>query len=321
MVAISRILPLVALAALLAGCGGSASTATPAVVIDGSSTVFRISQAAQVKFSKESGSRAKILVGNRGTGGGFSRYMEGEVDIVDASRHAKPEEEAMAKERGLDWTRYTVGYDGITIAVNAKNDWAKSLSVEQLRALFAEGSKVTTWKDLDPSWPDRKISLFSPDNDSGTYEFFSEAVLGSGKAAQRKEGVQPSPDDNTLVTGVAGDLDGLGYFGFAYYAANAARLRAVPVLNAGAPEPVAPSPETILSGAYAPLSRPLYIYVKDKAKARPEVAAFLRYYIENIETLATLARYVPPKPADQEANLKALPPAAAAAAPATAPAQ
>jgi phosphate transport system substrate-binding protein len=318
MFASSRGLLLATLGLLLAGCGGSSTATLPTIVIDGSSTVFRISQAAQVKYAKEPGSKAKVLVGNRGTGGGFARYLEGEVDIVDASRHAKPEEEEQARAKGLDWTRFTVGYDGITLAVNAKNDWAKALTVEQLKALFAEGSKVATWKDLDPSWPDRKISLFAPDNDSGTYEFFSEAILGSGKAVQRKEGVQPSPDDNTLVTGVAGDLDGLGYFGYAYYAANAARLRAVPIANTGASAPVGPAPETILSGAYAPLSRPLYIYVKNKALARPEVGDFLRYYIENIDTLATLGKYVPPKPADQEANRKALP--TAAVAPAAGPA-
>lgn len=285
------------------------------MVVDGSSTVFRISQAAQVKYAKEVPGSGRVLVGSKGTGGGFARYLAGEVDVVDASRPARPEEEAQARAKGLDWTRFTVGYDGITIAVNAENDWVTSLRVDQLKALFSEHSTVMTWKDLDPSWPNRKISLFRPDNDSGTYEFFSEAVLGSGKAVQRKNDVQPSPDDNTLVTGVAGDLDGLGYFGYAYYTSNKQRLRAVPIRNEGASQPVGPSVEAILDGTYAPLSRPLYIYVKNSAMARPEVADFLRFYIENNSRLATLAKYVPPNPADQEANREALPPAWPAGAP------
>ena len=155
-----------------------------------------------------------MVVDNHGTGGGFSRYLEGEVDIVDASRPAKPDEESKAKAQGIEWTRFVVGYDGITLVVNPKNDFVKSLTVEQLKAIWAPASKVKTWKDVDPAWPDRKIILYSPDNDSGTFEFFTEAIVG--KAKSQRDDVQQSSDDNTLVNGVAGDPDGLGYFGYAY---------------------------------------------------------------------------------------------------------
>ena len=171
--------------------------------------------------------KVNVVVDNHGTGGGFSRYLKGEVDIVDASRPAKPDEEAKAKAQGIDWTRFLVGYDGITVVVNPKNDFVKALTVAQLKALWEPESKVKTWKDLDPSWPDRKIVLYCPDNDSGTFEFFTEAIVG--KARSQREDVQASSDDNILVKGVAGDRDGLGYFGYAYYAANKDKLRAVPI--------------------------------------------------------------------------------------------
>ena len=181
-----------------------------------------------------------MVVDNHGTGGGFSRYLEGEVDIVDASRAAKPDEESKAKAQGIEWTRFLVGYDGITLVVNPKNDFVKSLSVEQLKAIWAPASKVKTWKDVDPAWPDRKIILYSPDNDSGTFEFFTEAIVG--KAKSQRDDVQQSSDDNTLVNGVAGDPDGLGYFGYAYYAANRDKLRAVAVQNGPDAKPRASEP-------------------------------------------------------------------------------
>ena len=195
------------------------------MVIDGSSTVYRISTAAQEGFAKVD-DKVEVVVGNSGTGGGFTKYLRDEVDIVNASRAAKPEEEAKAKEQGLDWLRFLVGYDGITVVVNPKNDFVKELSVEQLKRLWEPESKVKTWKDLDPSWPDREIKLYSPDDKSGTFEFFTEAVVG--KARSQRKDVQPSSDDNILVRGVAGDADGIGYFGYAYFKDNAATLRADP---------------------------------------------------------------------------------------------
>ncbi len=295
---------------LVSGCGGnngadSGSPPAAPIVVDGSSTVYRISKAAQIAYAAEKGDEVTVLVGNHGTGGGFGRYLNGEVDIVDASRAAKPEEESQASEKGYDWTRFVVGYDGITLVVNAQNDFVKELSVEQLKALFEPDSKVTTWKDLDPSWPDRRIVVYSPDNDSGTYEFFVEAIMGNKDAGQRKD-VQASADDNTLVTGVAGDADGLGYFGYAYYAANKERLKAVAVRASADQEAVTPSHETILDQSYEPLSRPLYIYVKNSAAKRPEVVDFLSFYLEKIDTLSEQGGYVPPTAQDKADNQASL---------------
>ncbi len=295
--------------AMIAGCGGgnTGSSGGPkpaaAVVVDGSSTVFRISRAARDGFRKVTPD-VTVVVDNHGTGGGFGRYLRNEVDVVDASRPAKSDEEAKAREQGIDWTRFVVGYDGITLVVNPANEFVKSLTVEQLKAIWEPASKVATWKDVDASWPDRKIVFYSPDNDSGTFEFFTEAI--TGKARAQREGVQQSSDDNTLVMGVAGDQDGIGYFGYAYFAANKDKLRAVAVQNGPKAAPLLPSPETISDKSYAPLSRPLFIYVKNSAARRPEVAAFVKYYLANVDELSVKAGYDPPTAEDKAANQAAL---------------
>jgi phosphate transport system substrate-binding protein len=301
------------LAALAAGCVGGCGPGGGTggeIVIDGSSTVFRISKAAQEAYSGVNPD-VTVVVDNHGTGGGFGRYLQGEVDLVDASRAAKPDEEAKAKAHGLDWTRFVVGYDGITLVVHPGNDFVKSLTVAQLKAIWEPDSKVQTWKDVDPSWPARKIVLYSPDRDSGTYEFFTEAVMGKGKG--QREDVQASSDDNTLVNGVAGDPDGLGYFGYAYFEANAQRLRALAIQRGPETPAVLPSPATVLDKSYAPLSRPLYLYAKNSALQRPEVHAFTKYYLDNVAELATRAKYVPPTAEDQAANQAALSAAKSAA--------
>jgi len=300
-----RTLSLSLLIGITAGCGatsgpgGGGLKPATTIVVDGSSTVYRISMAARNSF-KNVKPGVVVVVDNHGTGGGFSRYLQGEVDIVDASRAAKPDEESKAKAQGIEWTRFLVGYDGITLVVNPQNDFVKSLSVEQLKTIWAEGSKVKTWKDVDPAWPARKIILYSPDNDSGTYEFFIEAILGKGAAP--RDDVQQSSDDNTLVIGVAGDPGGLGYFGYAYYAANKDQLRALAVQNGPSAQPVLPSPATIIDKTYAPLSRPLYIYVKNSAARRPEVGEFLKHYLDEIDRFAVKGGYAPPTTEDKAAN-------------------
>jgi phosphate transport system substrate-binding protein len=306
----------VLLALVAAGCGDdganpSPSATTPAggsakasdIIVDGSSTVYRISVAAQEDYEAVAPS-VRVVVDSHGTGGGFGRYLRDEVDIVDASRAAKPDEEASAKAQGIDWTRFLVGYDGITVVVNPKNTFIKSLTADQLKKIWAADSTVKTWKDVDPSWPDRKIIFYCPDKDSGTFEFFTEAI--NGKAKSQRNDTQPSSDDNTLVTGVAGDPDGLGYFGYAYFAANKDKLRAIPVQK-GEGKPVMPSPETILDKSYAPLSRPLFIYVKNRSlRQRPEVAAFVKFYVENVGALSEKGGYVSPTAEDKAANAKTL---------------
>jgi phosphate transport system substrate-binding protein len=304
---------------LLSGCGGGAAApGAPApgaaIVVDGSSTVYRISLAAQDSFKKLE-PKTVVVVDFHGTGAGFSKYMEGEIDIVDASREAKPGEEAKAKAQGIEWSRFLVGYDGITLVVNPKNDFVKSLSVEQLKKLWEPKSQVMKWKELDPAWPDRKIILYSPDDDSGTFEFFTEAIVGKMKS--QREDVQQNSDDNFLVQGVSNDTDGLGYFGYAYYAAHKNTLRAVPVQNGASASPVLPSPATIIDKSYAPLSRPLYIYVKNSAARRGEVGRFLTHYLDKIDQFAVDGGYAPPTAEDKAANqatLAKLLPAASSAA-------
>ncbi len=297
---------IVILAALAPGCGGESGPggdSSREITIDGSSTVFRISKAAQEAYNGVNPD-VTVVVDNHGTGGGFSRYLQGEVDLVDASRAAKPDEEAKAKAQGLDWTRFVVGYDGITLVVHPKNDFVKTLTVAQLKAIWEPNSKVRTWKDVDPSWPARKIVFYSPDRDSGTFEFFTEAVMG--KAKSQREDVQASSDDNTLVNGVAGDPDGLGYFGYAYFESNAQKLRALAIRKGPEAPEVLPSPATVLDKSYAPLSRPLYVYAKNSALRRPEVLGFVKYYLDNVADLATRAKYVAPTPEDRAANQDAL---------------
>ncbi len=301
------------LVATITGCGGGDPAGSGAlkpaatVVVDGSSTVFRISRAAREAFRAAFGKKKPewlVVVDNHGTGGGFGRYLRNEVDIVDASRPARPDEEAKAREQGIDWTRFVVGYDGITLVVNPANEFVKTLSVEQLKAIWEPSSRVKTWRDIDPSWPDREIVFYSPDNDSGTFEFFTGAI--TGKARAQRDGVQQSSDDNTLVMGVAGDADALGYFGYAYYAANRDKLRAVAIRNGPKGSGVVPSLETIADRTYVPLRRPLFIYVKNSAARRPEVAEFLRFYLANIESISAKAGYDPPTPEDRASNEEAL---------------
>jgi len=291
---------------LVAGCAGNAGDQGPnaAIIIDGSSTVFRISKAAQEAYI-DVDPDLTVVVDNHGTGGGFARYLQGEVDFIDASRDARPDEEEKARAQAIEWTRFLVGHDGITVVVNAKNTFVKSLSVDQLRRLWEPGSKVQTWRDLDPSWPDRPIILYAPDNDSGTFEFFNEAIFGGRK--EQRDGVQQNADDNTLINGVAHDPDGLGYFGYAYYLANAERLSPVAIQATPDAPAVAPSPETIADKSYVPLSRPLYLFVKNATiRRRPEARRFLTYYLENIATLAKNGGYDPPTPEEIDANLAAL---------------
>jgi phosphate transport system substrate-binding protein len=304
----------------LAGCGeggvseggpraGTGSNAVAAegpsgvVVADGSSTVYPITHAAKGSYERAN-PNAQVIVGVHGTTGGFTRYLSGDVDVVNASRAATPDEQARAREKGLDWTPFLVGHDGVTVVVNPTNRFVKDLSVEQLKRLFEPGSSIRSWKDLDPSWPDRKINLYVPDEDSGTFDFFTEAIVG--KVDAQRTDVKTSADDGTLVKDVGGDPDGLGYFGFSYYGANKGDVRAVPIRRTAESPPVPPELETLLRREYVPLGRPLYIYVKNDAMRRPEVAEFVRHYLENVEELATMAGYVPPSDEDVAANARAL---------------
>ncbi len=274
---------------LLVSCGGgeggeNSSGLSGEVIIDGSSTVAPVTEAVAEEFRNvESG--VNVSVGISGTGGGFKKFTVGELDISDASREMKPEEKALAEKNNIEFTEIQVGKDGITMVVNKENTWATDLTTEELKKIWAEGSTIKTWKDVRPEWPDTPIKLYAPDEDSGTYDYFIEAILENGKI--RKD-YTPSSDDNVLVQGVEGDKGSLGFFGFAYYEENADKLTALKING------IEPTPETVQNGTYKPLSRPIFIFVNNKSYAeKPQVKAFVQFYLDNVSDLAREVGYIP----------------------------
>jgi phosphate transport system substrate-binding protein len=253
------------------------------IKIDGSSTVYPITEAVAEEF--QAAQKVKVTVGESGTGGGFKKFCRGETDISDASRPISQKEMDACKE-------LPIAYDALTVVVNSKNDFVKSLSAEELKKIWAPGSSVKNWNQVNSAYPNQTMSLFGPGTASGTFDYFTEAI--NGKAKSSRSDYTPSEDDNVLVQGVASNTGGLGYFGYAYYAENKDKLRAVPIVaKAGSPA-VLPSPETVMNGTYQPLSRPLFIYVNATAAAfKPEVKAFVNYYLENAPKLVKEVKYVP----------------------------
>lgn len=259
------------------------------VKVDGSSTVFPITEAVAEEFGKIH-PEVRVTVGMSGTGGGFKKFALGEIDINNASRTIKDTETKAAKDKGIEGLEVPVGYDGITIVVNKENTWVDKLTVTDLKKLWEPNSKVKTWKDLRATWPDRKIKLYGPGTDSGTFDFFTEVI--NGKAQASRSDFTKSEDDNVLVQGVVGDKDSLGYFGYAYYLANKAKLKEIPIDNGhGA---ILPTNETIMNHQYAPLSRTIYIYVsKGAAAKRPELKAFVQFYLDSAAHLVKEVGYIP----------------------------
>lgn len=257
------------------------------IKVDGSSTVFPLTEAAAEEFGKEH-KDVRVPVGVSGTGGGFKQFCVGEIAIADASRPIKEEEAAACKTAGIEYTELTVAFDGLSVVVSKDNDFIDHLTVEELHKIFVTGSTVKTWKDVRDTWPAEPIVMFSPGADSGTYDYFNEAILE--KEGIRNDMVSFSEDDNTLVVGVAGSKYGIGYFGFAYLEHNLDKLKAVPV--DGGNGPIEPTYDSIKDGTYAPLSRPLFIYVNNKELERPEVKEFVNYYINNIGSMAGEVGYV-----------------------------
>lgn len=261
------------------------------IAIDGSSTVFPISELVAEDFNAEN-SDVKITVGFSGTGGGFTKFAAKETDISGASRPIKQSEADAATAAGVEWIELMVAYDGLSVVVAKNNDWLDYLTMEELAKLFGPEATATKWSEIRAGFPDTTIKLYSPGHDSGTFDYFTEAVSGKGGLIrQDNETVKIffSEDDNALVTGVAGDAGSIGYFGYAYYEENADKLKLVPIQkNAG---PVTPSFDTIMDNSY-PLSRPLFIYVNKASMAREEVSAFVRFYIENAGALASEVGYV-----------------------------
>ena len=258
------------------------------VSIDGSSTVFPISEAVAEEFLAVQ-PRVRVTVGVSGTGGGFKKFLAGEIDIIDASRPIKMKEVKQASASGIGFIELPIAYDGLSVVVNTKNDWVDHLTITELNKIWQSGSSVKRWSDVRDGWPEKEIKLYGPGTDSGTFDYFTETI--NGKSGASRPDYTANEDDNALVRGISGDEGSLGYFGYAYYAANKDKLRVVAI--DGGKGPVAPTEITINNGTYAPLSRPVFIYVRPDALDRKEVRAFVDFYIESAPMLATEVGYIP----------------------------
>ncbi len=276
-----------AVALLAAGCGGGGGSSST-ITADGSSTVAPFTTRAAESFQKEDPD-TNVTVGISGTGGGFERFCAGETDLSNASRPIEAGETGLCDEAGVDYVELPVANDALTLVVNTENDWATCLTVDQLKRIWEPDSKVTSWQDVDPSFPDEPLKLYGPGTDSGTFDYFTGAIVG--EEGQSRSDYQASEDDNVTVEGVSGDRGALGYFGFSYFEENADRIRAADV--DGGDGCVTPSVETAQQGSYTPLSRPLFIYAKNSALERPEVEAFLRHVLDNAAAIAGEAKFVP----------------------------
>lgn len=287
------------LSVMLAGCGnkdGAESGArtganAPVIRIDGSSTVFPIAEAVAEEFQLEQRGAVRVTVGLSGTGGGFKKLCRGDIDISNASRPILTEEMEMCRASGINFIELPVAFDAITIVVNPKNDWVKSLTIADLKKMWepAAQGQLTRWNQVRPEWPDAPLMLFGPGADSGTFDYFTEAV--TGKAKSSRGDYTASEDDNVLVQGVENNKNALGYFGFAYYVGHKDRMRAVGIEQEGGPQ-VLPSNETVVNGTYQPLSRPLFIYVSDKSAQRPEVRKLIEFYLTEGPELASQVGFV-----------------------------
>ena len=301
---------LAALAITAAACGGDTAEettspsdqATPSlsgtIRIDGSSTVAPLSEAAAELFQTEH-KNVRVTVGTSGTGGGFEKFCRGETDISDASRPIKTSEAEVCKANGVVYEQFAVANDGLSVVVNPANDWAKCMTIPQLKKIWDEGSTVTNWKDVDASFPDVKLDLYGAGTDSGTFDYFTEAV--NGKEGRSRTDYQATEDDNVTVRGVSGSKGGMGYFGLSYLEENKGKIKGVAI--DGGSGCVEASVKTVQDGTYKPLGRALFIYPTKKLLERPEGLAFVEYYISNTTPITKQALYVD-LTAEQKAKLK-----------------
>ncbi|MGD6847216.1 PstS family phosphate ABC transporter substrate-binding protein [Rossellomorea aquimaris] len=278
-------------ALVLGACGaqggaenGSGEQLSGNVKMDGSSTVAPIMEAVNEEYAATQPD-VKVSIGVSGSGGGFEKFIAGETDLSNASRPIKDEEKQKLEEAGIDFTEFEVAKDGLTIVVNKENDWAEDMTVEDLQKLWVEDGKTKKWSDINPEWPDEEVKFYSPGTDSGTYDYFNEVVLEEKDMV--KQNIQLSEDDNVLVQGVTGDKNAIGFFGYAYYLANKEELKAVKIGG------VEPNNETIESGEYTPLSRPLFVYAKNASvKDNEAVYDFMKFTLDNSAEMAEAVGYV-----------------------------
>jgi len=287
--------PKLAVALLLTGAAMLLPQASRAqiVKVDGSSTVYPITEAVAEDFQKAKKNLVKVTVGISGTGGGFKKFCRGEIDISDASRPILKKEMEECRAAGIEYIELPVAFDALTVVINPKNTFLKSITVEELKKMWEPGAqgKVTRWNQINSAWPNAPIKLFGPGADSGTFDYFTEAVVGKSKSSRGD--FTASEDDNVLVQGVARDVNALGYFGFAYYVENKDKLKAVPIVEKTGMPAVEPSMETVLKGTYQPLARPIFIYVSVKSLGKPEVREFVEYYMKHGAKLSREVKYVP----------------------------
>lgn len=261
------------------------------IKVDGSSTVYPVTEAVAEEFQNAHRGKIRVTVGIAGSGGGFKKFCRGEIDIADASRPILKEEMALCQKNGIAYYELPVAFDALTVAVSPKNTWVDSMTVEELKKIWepsAQG-KVTRWNQVRPSWPDAQLVLFGAGSDSGTFDYFTDAIVGKPKSSRGD--YTASEDDNVLVQGIERNVNSLGYVPYAYYAAQQKKLKAVAIV--GKNGPVLPSVETVRDGSYQPLARPLFIYVNAEAAKRPEVRQFVEYYLTEGPKLIAEVRYVP----------------------------
>lgn len=273
------------------GRGGGGESAV--ITVDGSSTVFPITEAVAEEFQKQK--PVKVTVGISGTGGGFKKFVRGEIDIADASRPILGEEMTQAKANGIEYIELPIAFDALTVVVSPQNTWVTSMTVAELKKVWepAAQGKITHWNQIRPEWPNEKLALFGAGADSGTFDYFTEAIVGKSKSSRGD--YTASEDDNVLVQGIEGNKYALGYIPYAYYAPHSTRLKAVGIEweRNKVQGPVLPSPENVLAGTYNPLSRPLFIYVSRKSLDKPAVKEFAEFYLKNVGTLAKEVKYLP----------------------------
>ncbi|HQV89343.1 MAG: PstS family phosphate ABC transporter substrate-binding protein [Nitrosomonas sp.] len=268
-----------------------AVNASPIVKIDGSSTVFPITEAVAEDFQIAKRGAVRVTVGISGTGGGFKKFCRNEVDVVNASRPITASEMEVCKQAGIQYIEMPIAFDALTVVVNPKNTWSKTVTIEELKKIWepvAQG-KITHWNQINPAWPDKKIKLYGPGADSGTFEYFTEAVVGKAKSSRGD--YTASEDDNVLVQGVASDIYALGFFGFAYYIENSKKINAVAIDSGNGG--VLPSAVTVENTSYKPLSRPVFIYINVKSAERPEIQEFVNFYMKNAPELVAEVKYFP----------------------------
>ena len=293
-----------AAALALAAATGAVAQQGPVVKIDGSSTVYPITEAVAEEFQKMKKGAVKATVGISGTGGGFKKFCRNEIDIANASRPILKKEMEECKVAGIKYIELPVAFDALTVVAHLNNKFLTQITVVELKKMWepAAQGKVMRWNQVNPAWPDAPIKLFGAGSDSGTFDYFTEAIVGKAKSSRGD--YTASEDDNVLVQGVTRDVNSLGYFGFAYYVENAKKLKAIPIVEKADKPAVLPSLENVINGSYQPLARPIFIYVNAKSVDKPEIKEFVEYYIRNAPKLVKEVKYVPLTDADYKHTLE-----------------